>query len=110
MVYTLLSFLFKMQVFHNCNVFGSRIIHILYTGYAKIKKNSGSERLTGLAHYMQQNGRTVSYRYCYNLIELLLDVASAHFHLLAHNHFMTPGVKCSVGTLYLSKTGNVHVV
>ena len=30
-------FLFKMQ-FHNSNVFGSCIIHILYTGCAKIKK------------------------------------------------------------------------
>jgi len=33
--------------FHNSNVFGSRIIHILYTGCAKIKKNnnnSGAKR------------------------------------------------------------------
>ena len=30
-------FLFKMQ-FHNANLFGSRIIHILYTECAKIKK------------------------------------------------------------------------
>ena len=58
---------------------------------------------------MQQYGRTVSYRYCDNLIELLLDVASAHFHFFVLNHFMTPGVKCSVGTLYLSKTGNIHI-
>jgi len=32
--------------FHNSNVFGSCIIHILYTGCAKIKKNnSGTKRL-----------------------------------------------------------------
>jgi len=31
-------FLFKMQLFHNSNVFGSCIIHILYTTCAKIKK------------------------------------------------------------------------
>ena len=31
-------FLFKMQFVHNSNVFGSCIIHILYTGCAKIKK------------------------------------------------------------------------
>ena len=37
MVYTLRFFLFKMQ-FHNSNVFGSCIIHILYTGCVKIKK------------------------------------------------------------------------
>jgi hypothetical protein len=28
----------KCSLFHNSNVFGSRIIHILYTGCAKIKK------------------------------------------------------------------------
>jgi len=38
MVYTLRVFLFKMQFLHNSNVFGSCIIHILYTGCAKIKK------------------------------------------------------------------------
>jgi len=48
MVYTLRFFLFKMQFFHKSNVFGSCIIHILYTGCAKIKKNnnSGAKRLT----------------------------------------------------------------
>ena len=46
MVYTLLVFLFKMQFFYNSNVFGSYIIHILYTGCAKIRKNnSGAKRL-----------------------------------------------------------------
>jgi hypothetical protein len=35
-----------MQFFHNSNVFGSCIIHVLYTGCAKIKKNnSGAKRL-----------------------------------------------------------------
>ena len=39
MVYTL-------RLFHNSNVVGSRIIHILFTGCAKIKrKNSGAKRL-----------------------------------------------------------------
>jgi len=43
MVYTLRLFLFKMQFVS----FGSCIIHILYTGCAKIKKNnSGAKRLT----------------------------------------------------------------
>jgi len=37
----------KCSIFHNSNVFGSRINHILYTGCAKIKKkiNSGTKRL-----------------------------------------------------------------
>ena len=44
MVYILSFFLFKMQF---SNVFGSCVIHILYTGRAKIKKNnSGAKRLT----------------------------------------------------------------
>ena len=38
MVYTLLFFSSKCSLFHNSNVFGSCIIHILYTGCAKIKK------------------------------------------------------------------------
>jgi len=39
MVYTLRFFSSsKCSLFHNSNVFGSCIIHILYTGYAKIKK------------------------------------------------------------------------
>ena len=46
MVYTLHFFLFKMQLFHNSNVFGSCIIHILYTGVLTLKKNnSGAKRL-----------------------------------------------------------------
>jgi len=37
-VYTLLFFLSsKCSLFHNSNVFGSCIVHILYTGCAKIK-------------------------------------------------------------------------
>jgi hypothetical protein len=36
--------------FHNSNIFGSCILHILYTGCAKIKKNnSGAKRLIVLA-------------------------------------------------------------
>jgi hypothetical protein len=40
MVYTLRFFpSLKCSLFHNSNVFGSCIIHILYTVCAKIKKN-----------------------------------------------------------------------
>jgi len=47
MVYTLRFFSSKCSLFHNSNVFGSCVIHILYTGCAKIKKNnSGAKRLT----------------------------------------------------------------
>ena len=49
MLYTLPFFSSsKYSLFHNSNIFGSCIIHILYTGCAKIKKkyNSGAKRLT----------------------------------------------------------------
>ena len=44
-------FLLKTQFFHNSNLFGSCIIHILYTGCAKIKKknNSGAKGLMRVA-------------------------------------------------------------
>jgi len=56
MVYTLLFFPSKCSSFHNSNAFGSSIIHILYTGCAKIKKNnSGAKRLTGLYEMIPQD-------------------------------------------------------
>ena len=55
MVYTLRFFSSKCSLFHNSNVFGSCIIHILYTGCAKIKKNnSGAKRLIFLPHYCEE--------------------------------------------------------
>jgi len=38
MLYTLRFFSSKCSLFHNSNVFDSCVIHILYTGCAKIKK------------------------------------------------------------------------
>ena len=50
MAYTLRFFSSKCSLFHNSNVFGSRIIRILYTGCAKIKKNnSGAKRVIAAA-------------------------------------------------------------
>ena len=37
----------KCSLFHNSDVFGSCIIHILCTGCAKIKQKSGAKRLKG---------------------------------------------------------------
>ena len=50
MLYTLHFFSSKCSLFHNANLFGSCIIHVLYTGCAEIKKNnSGAKGLkTGL--------------------------------------------------------------
>jgi len=40
----------KCSLFHNTNIFGSRLIHILYTGCAKIKKNnSGAKMLISIS-------------------------------------------------------------
>jgi len=40
MILTLRFFSSKCRLFHNANLFGSFVIHILYTGCAKIKKKS----------------------------------------------------------------------
>jgi hypothetical protein len=46
MVFTLIFLSSKCSLFHNSNVFGSCISHILYTGVLKLKKNnSGAKRL-----------------------------------------------------------------
>jgi len=51
MVYTLRFFYLKYSLFHNSNLFGSCIIHILYTGVLKLKKNnSGAKRLRYILH------------------------------------------------------------
>ena len=42
MLYTLRFFSSKCSLFHNAKLFGSCIIHILYTGCAKIKKKNSS--------------------------------------------------------------------
>ena len=47
MLYTLRFFSSKCSLSHNANLFGSCIIHILYTGCVKLKKNnSGAEGLS----------------------------------------------------------------
>jgi len=48
MVYTLLFFSSKRSLLHNSNVFGSCIIHILYTGCAKIKKKILRQKVNGV--------------------------------------------------------------
>ena len=62
MVYTLRFFLSsKRSLFHNSNVFGSCIIHILYTVCAKIKKkNPGAKMLItkSVIYTGKQNGES----------------------------------------------------
>ena len=50
-LYSPFFFSSKCSMFHNANLFGSCIIHILYTGMLKLKRNSGAKGLivtTGL--------------------------------------------------------------
>jgi len=50
-------------LFHNSNVFGSCIIHILYTECAKIKKNNSGAKSLRFPDYMttpQDGGKVVS--------------------------------------------------
>ena len=44
MLYTLRFFSSKCSLFHNANLFGSCIIHILYTECAKLKKNNSGAK------------------------------------------------------------------
>ena len=83
MVYTFHFFSSKCSLFHNYNVFDSCIIHILYTGCAKIKKNySGSKSLkklvvrtwTGQVAGHCEHGETHSgYTKCRTYLDLLCN-------------------------------------
>ena len=53
MLYTLRFFSSKSSLFHNANLFVSCIIHILYTGCAKIKKNNSGAK--GLIAFIRKH-------------------------------------------------------
>jgi len=55
MVYTLRFFSKNCSLFHNSNVFDYCIIHILYTGCAKIKKNYSGAKWVSLRQKVQIN-------------------------------------------------------
>jgi len=62
MLYTLRFFSSKCGLFHNANLFGSCIIHILYTGVLKLKKkNSGAKGLNTASKNVQKRGVTIMY-------------------------------------------------
>ena len=55
----------KCSLFHNSNVFGSCIIHIFYTGCAKIKKKFRRQKVNPLTpndHYSGRNAPLTSKR------------------------------------------------
>ena len=57
MLYTLLFFPSKCSLFHNANLFGSCIIHILYTGCAKIKKNNSGAKGLMFTQFIHVKGK-----------------------------------------------------
>ena len=79
MLYTLrFFFLFKMQFFfHNANLFGSCIIHILYTGCAKIKKKIRRQRVKERNNL---NSYFIIYKLCTKPCPFLLYVYSLTSH------------------------------
>ena len=74
MVYTLRFFFSsKYSLFHNSNIFGSCIIHILYTGCTKIiKNNSGAKSLNHIPEYRRCQGGIVTYSPCIHREYVLL--------------------------------------
>jgi len=74
MVYTLRFFSFsKCSLFHYSNVFGSCIIHILYTGCAKINKIIPAPKVLILIKTYTTNGVTASY-FPFPLLFLSLNI------------------------------------
>ena len=57
-VYTLRFSSSKYSLFHNSNVFGSCIIHILYTECAKIKKNNSGAKRVSVQVLVSHDGTT----------------------------------------------------
>ena len=63
----------KCSLFHNSNICGSCIIHILYTGCAKIKKNPGAKRLSFIRYdYTQYQLKETSYVTSSDFITLIV--------------------------------------
>ena len=87
MVYTLRFFL-KCGLFHNSNVFGSCIIHILYTGCAKIKKNNSGVKI------LTPNDRTANLQ-SFILYIYSTNICTEYFKHGIYSPFI-PSSKCSL--------------
>ena len=79
MLYTLRFFSSKCSLFHNANLFRSCIIHILYTGCAKIKKNnSGAKGLRAASLIETCRGLLTKYinrKHCYLVGSYYTDIS-----------------------------------
>ena len=79
MLYTPRFFSSKCSLFHNANLFGSCIIHILYTGVLKLKKNnSGAKELIHVLNFYHNEFSTVC--------DLVLSLSTASVVLFQYGH------------------------
>ena len=69
MLYTLLFFSSKCSLVHNANLFGSCIIHVLYTGCAEIKKKNISNAKGLIEQHYKFLLHTLQVLYMYTLCD-----------------------------------------
>ena len=107
MVYALLFFSSsKCSLFHNSNVFGFCIIHILYKGCAKIKKknNSGAKRLTNSGSHLilpPSHLETDGYKLRYALtIMTVFETLHDKAHVCTGRHTVEYYVMCARSVIY----------
>ena len=109
MLYTLRFFFSsKCSLFHNANLFGSCIIHILYTGCAEIKKknNSGAKGLNQEKKFYRNlctNLHFFLFRSGFDPLTLLAGLAFLAF-LLQTLHALLYRQTTSVSSVGLSRT------
>ena len=101
MVYTLRFFPSKCSLLHNSNVFGSCIIHILYTGCAKIKKiiipaPKGQRKGRGWCGGEYESWSIelcrvhYPWRFCYLVAENYLHLLRLHLRVMSYAVFHIP--------------------
>jgi len=115
----------KCSLFHNSNVFGSRIIHILYTGCAKIKKKSGAKKLINISPpfrmevavsetclYAVGGVRNIDkfYEVYINLItnESPFDSWQLAYHKCQITRYVAPQTKCCILYIYSTNIGTEY--
>ena len=82
----------KCSLFHNTNLFGFCIIHILYTGCAKIKKNnSGAKGLMGL----------LTVPHVVSVFRMTLTVHTGYFHHRKNQTFFNENKTCRLSGMQL---------
>ena len=96
MVYTLRFFPSKCSLFHNSNVFGSCIIHILYKGVLKLKKiiPAPKGQLIARLYVMLRVGLILELSFMSNIFQHM-DSVRNNFGLMYHLLSKTYEESCS---------------